>query len=335
MSLCILTPGPLTTLQDLGRAGLAAQGCRSCGAADGYSARLANLLVGNAPGDAVLETTLRGPELRFEIAAVFALAGAEAPAALDGVPVPFYAPLFAPAGSVLTLGMARSGLRSYLAVWGGIPVPPVQGSRATDLACRLGGFRGRALRKGDVLPTAKPGDAAAAWWKTICRRKADRPLGDAAARTGARLWRWEQDRQLPLLRAVPGPQWAAFTPAGQAAFTHGVYRLTADCNRMACKLQGPAIQTVHGADILSDGIVEGSVQVGGNGQPIVMLADHQTTGGYAKIATVITADLPALAQLRPGQAVTFTLTDPTRAVAVARAQAACLQQVKARLNDFI
>ena len=96
---------------------------------------------------------------------------------------------------------------------------------------------------------------------------------------------------------------------------------------MACKLQGPAIQTVHGADILSDGIVEGSVQVGGNGQPIVMLADHQTTGGYAKIATVISADLPALAQLRPGQAVAFTLTDPTRAVAAARAQAACLRQV--------
>lgn len=335
MSICILTPGPLTTVQDLGRAGLAAQGYRSCGAADRYSARLANLLVGNDPGEAVLETTLRGPELRFEIAAVFALAGAEAPAALDGISVPFYAPLFAPAGSVLTLGMPRTGLRSYLAVWGGIPVPQVQGSRATDLACRLGGFQGRALRKGDVLPTAKPGDAAAAWWKAICRCCANRPLGDAAARTGCRLWRWAQDKQLPLLRAVPGPQWDAFAPEGQAAFTHGLYRLTADCDRMACKLSGPAIETVRGADILSDGIVEGSVQVGGNGQPIVMLADHQTTGGYAKIATVISADLPALAQLRPGQAVAFTLTDPTRAVAAARRQAACLQQVRARLNDCI
>lgn len=263
MSICILDPGPLTTVQDLGRAGLAAQGCRTCGAADGYSARLANLLVGNAPSDAVLETTLRGPELRFEIAAVFALAGAEAPAALDGVSVPFYAPLFAPAGSVLKIAAARTGLRSYLAVWGGIPVPQVRGSRATDLACCLGGFQGRALRKGDVLPTAMPGDTAAAWWKTIRRRKADRPLGDAAARSGCRLWRWEQDMQLPLLRAVPGPQWDAFAPEGQAAFTHGIYRLTADCDRMACKLQGPAIQTVHGADILSDGIVEGSVQVGG------------------------------------------------------------------------
>lgn len=332
MSICILAPGPLTTVQDLGRKGLAAQGYRSCGAADRYAAELANLLVGNAPGDAVLESTLQGPTVRFEIAAVFALTGAEAPATLDGAPVPFYAPLFAPAGSVMALGMAGVGLRSYLAVWGGIAVDPVQGSRSTDLACHLGGFQGRALRKGDVLPTARPGDAASAWWRTICRCGADHPLGDAVARTGSRLWRWEQDKQLPLLRAVPGPQWEAFAPSGQTAFTHGIYRLTANCDRMACKLRGPAIETVHGSDILSDGIVEGSVQVGGNGQPIVMLADHQTTGGYAKIATVISADLPALAQLRPGQDVTFTLTDPARAVAAARAQAACLRQVKARLE---
>ena len=332
MSICVLTPGPLTTVQDLGRTGLAAQGYRSCGVADRYAAELANLLVGNDPGDAVLEATLQGPALRFEIAAVFALAGAEVTATLDGTPVPFYAPLFAPAGSVLTLGIAGDGLRSYLAVWGGLVVEAVQGSRSTDLACHLGGFRGRALRKGDVLPTARPGDAATAWWKTIRRRGADHPLGDLTARTGTRLWRWEKEKRLPLLRAVPGPQWDSFTPAGQAAFTHGIYRLTANCDRMACKLQGPAIETVHGSDILSDGIVEGAVQVGGNGQPIVMLADHQTTGGYAKIATVISADLPALAQLRPGQDVAFTLTDPGCAVTAARAQAACLRRVRARLE---
>ena len=332
MSLCILAPGPLTTVQDLGRTGFAADGYRTCGAADSYSARLANLLVGNAAGDAVLETTLQGPILRFETAAVFALTGAEAPATLDGTPVPFYSPLFAPAGGVLQIGMAKAGLRSYLAVWGGITVPRVRGSRSTDQACHLGGFQGRKLCKGDVLPTAMPGDTAAGWWKRIRRCKADHPLGDAAARTGARQWRWEQDRQLPLLRAVAGPQWDAFTDQGRETFTHGIYQLSADCNRMACKLQGPAIQTVHGSDILSDGIVEGSVQVSSSGQPIVMLADHQTTGGYAKIATVISADLPAIAQLRPGQAVAFTLTDPAHAVAAARAQAACLKQVAARLE---
>ncbi|WP_294499815.1 biotin-dependent carboxyltransferase family protein [uncultured Gemmiger sp.] len=332
MSICILDPGPLTTVQDLGRAGSAAEGYRTCGAADGYAARLANLLVGNPPGDAVLETTLRGPTLRFETAAVFALTGAQAPATLDGQPISFYGPGFAPAGSVLQIGMPQAGLRSYLAVWGGIVVPVVRGSRSTDLACHLGGFQGRGLRKGDELLTAMPEDAVTSWWKAIHRRRADHPLGSVLACTGARCWRWEGTARLPLLRAVPGPQWDAFTSMGQEAFTHGVYQLTADCNRMACKLSGPAIGTVHGSDILSDGIVEGSVQVSSNGQPIVMLADHQTTGGYAKIATVISTDLPALAQLRPGEQVTFDLVDPKHAVIAARAQAARLRQVADRLK---
>lgn len=331
MSLCVLRSGPLTTVQDLGRDGCAAEGFRRCGAADSYGARLANLLIGNNPGDALLETTLQGPELQFVTAAVFALAGAEADAALDGQPVPFYTPCFAPAGSRLTIGAARTGLRSYLAVWGGIAVPPVRGSRATDLACHLGGFAGRALCPGDVLPLTRTGQEATAHWAELRRRHLDRPLGDPTVCHGGSPWRQLGETRLPLLRAVPGPQQDAFPPIAREIFTHGVYRLTADCNRMACKLQGPVLETVAGSDILSDGIVEGSVQVSGNGQPIVMLADHQTTGGYAKIATVISADLPALAQLRPGQSVAFDWVDPARAVAAARRQAALLQQVKERL----
>ena len=135
----------------------------------------------------------------------------------------------------------------------------------------------------------------------------------------------------PLLRAVPGPQDAAFTSAGLHIFTHGVYQLTPNCDRMACKLAGPAIEMKHGADILSDGIAAGSVQISADSQPIVMLTDHQTTGGYAKIATVISADLPVLAQLRPGQAVAFTFVSPVQAVRAARRQAAILQQIAARL----
>ena len=331
MSLCVLNPGPLTTVQDLGREGCAAEGFRRCGAADSYAARLANLLIGNNPGDAVLETTLRGPEIQFVTTAVFALTGAQADAALDGKPVPFFAPLFAPAGSRLTVGTASAGLRSYLAVWGGIAVAPLRGSRSTDLACHLGGFQGRALQPGDVLPLARTGQEAAAHWQELCRRHLDHPLGDETVRRGGSPWRQMGGTRLPLLRAVAGPQAEAFTPIAREIFTHGVYRLTPDCNRMACKLQGPVLETVAGSDILSDGIVEGSVQVSGNGQPIVMLADHQTTGGYAKIATVISADLPALAQLRPGQAVAFDWVDPARAVAAARRQAALLQQIKERL----
>lgn len=331
MSLCILSPGPLTTVQDLGRDGSAAQGFRHCGAADGYSARLANLLVGNNPDDALLETTLRGPELRFLTDAVFALAGAEADADLDGHPVPFYTPCFAPADSTLRLGTARTGLRSYLALWGGIAVPPVRGSRSTDLSCHLGGFSGRALRAGDVLPLARSGREVTDHWARLCDLHLNRPLGDKQVCHGGSPWRQQGDTLVPLLRAVAGPQSGAFTDAARDTFVRSIYQLTPDCNRMACKLEGPSLETLAGSDILSDGIVEGSVQVAGNGQPIVMLADHQTTGGYAKIATVISADLPALAQLRPGQAVAFDWVSPARAVAVARQRDALLHQVKERL----
>ena len=139
-------------------------------------------------------------------------------------------------------------------------------------------------------------------------------------------------RKLPLFRAVPGPQTDAFTAVGQAAFVHGVYALTADCDRMACKLRGPQIETVDGSDIVSDGIVAGSVQVSANGQPIVMLADHQTTGGYAKIATVISADLSAMAQLRPGEKLAFQYVTAAQAVAGARAQAAVLDKIRERMK---
>lgn len=148
----------------------------------------------------------------------------------------------------------------------------------------------------------------------------------------ARPWRFCAGQKTPLFRAVAGPQTRAFTPEGLRTFTETTYTLTPDCDRMACKLRGAVIGTVRGADIISDGIVAGSVQVSANGQPIVMLADHQTTGGYAKIATVIGADLPSLAQLRPGQALAFTFVTAAQAVAAARQQAARLEQIRERMR---
>lgn len=252
--------------------------------------RLGNMLIGNTPGAAVLECTLRGAALQFETDTVFALTGAVSPAALDGVPVPYYAPLFAKAGSTLQMGMASTGLRSYLAVGGGIATLPVLGSRATDLKCCIGGLDGRKLAKGDTLPTGLC-DTTALWQKIITCHL-DRPLQDACITTALHPVRTLGTQTFPLLRAVPGPQDAAFTSAGLHIFTHGVYQLTPNCDRMACKLAGPAIEMKYGADILSDGIAAGSVQISADSQPIVILTDHQTTGGYAKIATVISADLP-------------------------------------------
>ena len=336
MNLHVISPGPLTTVQDAGRTGYAARGFRTCGAADGYAMRTANLLAGNpqAAGAAVLEMTLQGGKYQFDGDAVFALAGADMPAALDGRPVPAYTPLLARAGQVLAIGAARSGLRGYLAVFGGVDTPPVLGSRSTDLKCRMGGLGGRALKAGDVLPIGAAPAMVEQRWQQICAKGANRPLG--TARTPARPWRFLGGRKLPLFRAVPGPQTDAFTAVGQAAFVHGVYALTADCDRMACKLQGPQIETVDGSDIVSDGIVAGSVQVSANGQPIVMLADHQTTGGYAKIATVISADLSAMAQLRPGEKLAFQYVTAAQAVAGARAQAAVLDKIRGadEIMDF-
>ena len=173
MSITVLDPGPLTTVQDAGRAGYAAQGYRSCGAADGYAYRLGNVLVGNDPGATVLECTLRGAALRFEEDTVFALTGAESPATLGGIPIPYYAPLLARAGSVLQMGVAKTGLRSYLAVGGGIATPPVLGSRATDVKCGIGGCVRRAA------PHARTRDADAA----AAARRA-RPAGRRLYRAG-------------------------------------------------------------------------------------------------------------------------------------------------------
>lgn len=330
MSIRVLGTGPLTTVQDTGRKGFAAKGFRCCGAADGYALRLANLLAGNETDcPAVLEMTLRGGTFQFEQDTLFALAGAEMPAALNDAPVPYFAPVCAAAGSVLTVGTAKTGLRGYLAFYGGIDTPPVLGSRSTDLKCRMGGLEGRALRAGDVLPLRADGAAARQRWNALPQSF---PLRDQSVCRPARPWRFWGTKKYPLFRAVPGPQADAFTAKGQADFVRSVYTLTPDCDRMACKLRGTPLETVNGVDIVSDGIVAGSVQVSANGQPIVMLADHQTTGGYAKIATVIGADLPALAQLRPGEPLTFTYVTATQAVAAARQQAARLEQIRKRMN---
>lgn len=330
MSITVLEPGPLTTVQDAGRIGYAAQGYRSCGAADRYAYRLGNALLGNPETAAVLECTLCGAALRFEKEAVFALTGASSRATLNDVPVPYYAPLYAKAGSVLRMGAVTAGLRSYLAVGGGIATPPVLGSRATDVRCQIGGFAGRRLQKGDTLPTGACD--AKALWQRITARQLNRPLMEKLVCVGAHPVREQGAKCLPLLRAVPGPQQDAFSESAIRAFTRSIYTMTPDCDRMACKLAGAKIEAVRGVDILSDGIAAGSVQVSANGQPIVMLADHQTTGGYAKIATVISADLPALAQLRPGQEVCFGFVTPQQGVAAARRQAELLQRVAARLR---
>ena len=306
----VITPGALTTVQDVGRAGHAAEGFPECGACDKYAMALSNLLCGNTDclHTAVLEMTLMGATLRAQRSMLAALTGAQAAPTLNGQSVPMNWPFLMKEGDVLEIGAFTGGLRGYLAVSGGFDVPAVLGSRATDVKTHIGGLEGRALRAGDMLPVGQ-GDASA-------RRLAALSRGAEAITQKPWLLRpstpqgFLGDAVMPLLRAVPGPQDDAFTAEGLHTFTHGVYTVSPDSGRMAARLSGPTVASVRGSDILSDGIVEGSVQISANGQPIVMLADHQTTGGYAKIATVLPCDLPVLAQTRPGAPVAFRFVTP-------------------------
>lgn len=278
--LAVLAPGPLTTVQDLGRPGHAAIGVTRSGAADTAAAGLANRLVGNRPEAALLEVTAGGLRLRAGRTVLVAVTGAPLPVAVDGRPAPFAAPMTLPAGTELSLGTPRAGLRSYLAVRGGIDVPPVLGSRSTDT---LSGLGPPPLTAGTLLPV---GDLAA-----------DEPVVDVAP-VGP-----PPDR--PVLRVLPGPRRDWLDDAAWAALTTQEWAVAADSDRVGLRLTGPRLARAREGELPSEGLVAGAVQVPPDGAPVLFLADHPVTGGYPVLAVVVTADLPLAAQLRPGDGVRF------------------------------
>ena len=283
MSILVKTSGPLTTVQDEGRFFYQSSGIRPSGVMDVAAYEAANALVGNENGEAVLEMTFLGATLEFQSEIWFSVTGADMQAKLDGVPVERYRAVKAEAGQTLAFGMAANGCRGYLAVRGGFDVPLVMGSRSTDMSAKLGGFEGRALKAGDVLPTTSGGD----WTPTDLQYEI--PVYESAV----------------TVRVVPGPQEEYFTAAGLETFFSAGYEISPNSDRMGLRLEGPEIESRSGTDIVSDGIVFGSIQVPSGGKPIILMADHQTAGGYAKIGTVLSLDLPKLAQARPGDTVRF------------------------------
>ncbi len=283
-TLTVVRAGILTTVQDLGRWGHQANGVPVAGPMDAYSHRLANRLVGNDRDAAVLEITLVGPELLVHGHVLCAVCGAAFELSVDGRPAPRNQPFEVRRGERLTFGRRVAGARATLAIRGGIDLPPVLGSRATSLVSAMGPFDGRALAAGDVLPIgsdmARPIPAASAWPLRL-------PEGGAP------------------LRVIVGPHDQRFTADARDLFLRARFVLTTKSNRMGYRLDGPVLSHGPGADILSDATPIGSVQVPKSGQPILLMADRQTTGGYPKIATVIAADLPLAGQLAPGDWVTF------------------------------
>ncbi len=292
----VVKPGLLTTVQDAGRPGHRASGMPVAGAMDRLALAVANRLAGNDPGAAALEFTLMGGTFCFEEGAVAALAGAEMPAALDGVPVDSRSAFTVPAGGTLTLGVARRGVRACLAVQGGIDVPRVLGSRSTYLRAAIGGLEGRALRAGDRLPIGPP--------PAVRFAAPPRPF-PAMALPGSPVE----------LRVISGPQEDRFAPEGLETLLSATWKVTTQNDRMGYRLDGPAVRFRDGADIVTDAVVPGAVQVSGDGKPMVLMADCQTTGGYAKPFTVIGPDLRRLAQARAGDEVRFVRCTQEEAVA--------------------
>ena len=273
-------PGMLTTVQDLGRTGLAHLGVPTAGAADRRALGLANRLVGNPPEAAGLEITLAGPELELEAGAWVALTGGRVAADLDGRPVPMDVAVRVEAGQVLRVGSVTGGLRAYLAVRGGIDVPPVLGSRSTDTLAPVGPPR---LEEGASLPLGDQTDG------DPFRQVAPTPPLDPE----------------PVLRTVRGPRDDLFTGAALRALIGEAWTVTADSDRTGVRLDGPVLERRRTVELASEGMVEGSLQVPPDGHPILFLANHPTTGGYPVIAVVVGHDLPLAAQARPGTRLRF------------------------------
>jgi len=271
---------------------------------DEYSHILANRLVGNEPSAAALEITLIGPELRADADVICAVAGAAFTLAVGAVEVPMHAAFALRGGDRLRVGPRTSGARATLALRGGIDVEPVFGSRATSLVSRIGPFGGRALTAGDVLPI---GTSLSAYRSAAAGIPLSVPAG------GARL------------RVMPGPQEHMFTRSAYETLFGARFLISPQSNRMGYRLEGAALAHAGAADILSDATPLGSIQVPASGQPILLMADRQTTGGYPKIATVISADLPLAGQLAPGDWVEFRSCTRGEAVEALKARRRLLE----------
>jgi len=303
----VIKPGWFTTVQDLGRYGSQHYGVPVSGAMDRFAAVVGNRLVGNHDQAALFECTVKGPELLFRQDTVIAITGADLSPTIDDRSIPLWERLTVPRGGTLRFGAQRAGSRAYLAVAGGIDVPPMLGSRSTHYPSATGGLEGRPLKSGDLLSAVQP-------------------VGSAERLIGTRLpdrLRPRYDRSIAL-RVILGPQEECFAEGSLATLTGSSYTVAPQSNRMGYRLTGPNIVRAGSSRFISDGTTIGALQIPSDGQPILLMADRQTTGGYPKIAVVISADLPLAAQLMPGDTIRFSICTLGEAQALLRERYALL-----------
>ncbi len=316
MTILLQSAGYLTSIQDAGRFGYEKFGVPSAGPMDRFALLAVNLLVGNRRDAACLEFGMGGPEMVFGDDCLIAAGGGGYAPLVNGRRMPCWMAIFVRRGDSVRMEKTHEGNWGYLAVSGGIAVPLLMGSRSTYLKGKIGGLRGLPLQDGDLLPVCPQCET----YHGLSGRLLPQTCRPAYS-------------QSPLLEVIPGPQEERFTQAGLDTFYNSEYVVSASSDRMGYRLEGAAVEHLSGADLLSDGMCFGSVQVPASGQPIVMMSEHPTTGGYTKIATVASVDLPLLAQCTPGAGrVRFKVTTPEAAQMRYRQQLAavehCMQQLE-------
>lgn len=296
MSIIIRKPGILTTIQDLGRSGYRRFGINPNGVMDTAAARIANLLAGNEASEALIETHFPSCEIEFDTKTLFAIAGGDFDAELDGIPIRNWSSWPAEPGSVLKFRGMRSGARSYIAVSGGLEIEEWLHSASTHLTAGVGGFAGRKLKSGDSIGT-RPGE---------CSRNLT--AGNSIIPIYSRF---------PTVRIVAGNEFELLAESSERLFLNKAFSLTNDCDRMGFRLSGEPLQLRNQREMVSSAVAFGTIQLLPDGQLIVLMADHQTSGGYPRIGTVISVDLPLLAQCRPGDGVGFAMVSIEEAEALA------------------
>lgn len=289
MSLRVINPGFISTIQDFGRIGFASSGIPQSGVMDTYTPLLLNILLGNKYNEAVIEMNLLGGEYEFLESNLFVLGGADSYIYLNGDSILNYRVYLANKGNILKIGMFKRGVRLYLGVYGGFDLPIIMGSKSTDMKLKIGGIEGRRLKSGDNIKFLNP--------KISINNLSQRWIYD---------WLVKEDLTKSI-RVILGPQQDYFTAKGLKNFLNSSYTISVNSDRMGLRLDGTSIEHKHLADIPSDAIAFGAIQVPQNGKPIILMADRQTTGGYAKIANIISFDIPRLSQTSLNSQINFEI----------------------------
>ncbi|AOV07122.1 biotin-dependent carboxyltransferase family protein [Sporosarcina ureilytica] len=301
----ILKPGLLDTIQDLGRYGFQKYGVVASGAMDMWAHRVANILVGNEEHASTIEMTFVGPHIQFERDTVFALCGGSLQPTIDGVPVPMWRPVFVKKNAVLQLGHALAGSRAYLAVSGGFAIPKTMNSQSTYLRAKIGGIEGRALKRGDQISIDDRLDNASILTESLKQPQNRAPFKTTNWFVAPNLVPYNMTPTI--IHVTKGKQYDAFTESSKQAFLNQPFTVNVNSDRMGYRLNGPHLALTEQKEMISEAVAFGSIQVPADGNPIILTADRQTTGGYPKIAQVSTCDISILAQAKPGDQLIFNM----------------------------